>query len=433
VTAACLAESGFEVIGVDPDAAVVEALEHGQAPVSEPGLDDLLAEGMRSGRLRFTTDARALSAANQVWVTFDTPVDDDDRADVEWVLSSAEQLLAPLASGTLVIVSSQLPVGSVAELERRVRMARSGAALRFACVPENLRLGQALEAFRRPERIVAGVRSDADRSELAVALARFTDSVEWMRVESAEMTKHALNGFLATSVAFINEVAAVCEQVGADAAEVSRGLKSEPRIGPHAYLAPGDAFSGGTLARDVAFMCELATRHGLSSHVFRGVAEGNDAHKRWSRRRLVELLGQGVGETPSLAGSTVAVWGLTYKPGTDTLRRSGALELCHWLASAGAAVRTHDPAAAALPADTPPAVERFSEALEAAAGADALVLATPWPEYRAVSAADLRAAMRAPIVLDAVGFLAGSLDRAPGIGYVRVGSGSDAAAALGGR
>src|ERR1039457_4238100 len=422
VTAACLAEVGNDVIGVDPDPSVVDALARGRAPVSEPGLNELVLTQTRAGRLRFSADAQELTAARQAWITFDTPVDEEDQADVDWVLETSLELLAKLADETLVIVSSQLPVGSVAALEARVGEARPDGGLRFACVPENLRLGQALEAFRAPERIVAGVRTERDRAELAATLAPFASTIEWMRVESAEMTKHALNGFLATSVAFINEVAAVCELVGADAAEVSRGLKSERRIGPRAYLGPGDAFAGGTLARDVASLRGLAERNGLPSHVFTGVAEGNLAHKQWTRRKLAQVLGGDARSDEALAGITVAVWGLTYKPGTDTLRRSNALELCDWLSGVGAEVRAHDPAVSVLPAGIGSDVELFADPLEAARSAGALVIATPWPEYLEVSPAGVAAAMRRPIVLDPAGFLAASFQAAAGVVYVRVGT-----------
>jgi UDPglucose 6-dehydrogenase len=272
-------------------------------------------------------------------------------------------------------------------------------------VPENLRLGAALESFRAPDRIVAGVSDERDRRELAELLAPFSHEVQWMRVESAEMTKHALNGFLATSVAFIDEVAAVCESVGADAAEVARGLKSERRIGPRAYLSPGAAFAGGTLARDLGFLRALAERHELPAHVFAGVLAGNAAHGHWTRRKLLELFGG----DERLAGRGVAIWGLTYKPGTDTLRRSSAIELCRWLADAGATVRVHDPAVRALPRDLAGAIELFAAPVEAAAGADALVVCTPWPGYREVPARALLDALAQPMVVDPTGLLCSSL------------------------
>ncbi|MGA2452711.1 MAG: nucleotide sugar dehydrogenase [Solirubrobacteraceae bacterium] len=420
VTAACLAEAGYEVLGVDPDAAVIEGLLRGRPPVSEPGLPELLAQ--EAVRLRFSADPGALAGARYAWVTFDTPVDDDDHADVGWVIERAVELLAPLADDALVIVSSQLPVGSVAELQARCAARRGSHSLRFACVPENLRLGSALESFRAPDRIVAGVSCERDRDELAELLSPFGAEVEWMRVESAEMTKHALNGFLATSVAFINEVAAICESVGADAAEVSRGLKSERRIGPRAYLGPGDAFAGGTLARDISFLRELAQSHGLPDDVFAGVASGNTAHKSWAQRKLVELLAAQGGEEGGLSGATIGVWGLTYKPGTDTLRRSSAVELCRWLSAEGATVRAHDPAVTSLPAALDAEIQLCATPLAAAEGASALVVCTAWPEYREVPAEQLMSVLRTPVVIDAAGFLAESLGAEAGLRYTRVGS-----------
>jgi UDPglucose 6-dehydrogenase len=426
VTAACLAEAGNDVIGVDPDAALVAELAAGRPPLSEPGLAELIARN--AARLSFTGEPVKLAGVARAWVTFDTPVDDEDGADVDWVLARAQELLAPLPERALVIVSSQLPVGSVAALQARCAASRGDRGLRFACVPENLRLGSALESFRAPDRIVAGVRSEEDRRELAELLAPFSAEVRWMGVESAEMSKHALNGFLATSVAFINEVAVICESVGADAAEVAGALRSERRIGPRAYMRPGDAFAGGTLARDLGFLRELAERHRLPSHVFAGVADGNAAHHQWTRRKLLELLGVGgtharLGERDEspLAARRVAVWGLTYKPGTDTLRRSGAVELCHWLADAGAAVRAHDPAVSVLPSRLSEAVELCATPLEAANGAEALVVCTTWPDYREVSAESLLSVLTQPVVIDPDGWLRQSLARHPDVRHAWVG------------
>jgi UDPglucose 6-dehydrogenase len=420
VTAACLADAGSQVIGVDSDPAVVDGLRACRPPVSEPGLRELLEDN--APRLDFSCDPAVLAGACRAWVTFDTPVDDDDNADVEWVIEHAAALLAWLPEDSLVVVSSQLPVGSVAELDARCAAARPDRPLRFACVPENLRLGQALASFRASDRIVAGVRSERDRSELLSLLAPFTDDVQWMRVESAEMTKHALNGFLATSVAFINEVAEICEVVGADAEEVSQGLKSEQRIGPRAYLGPGDAFAGGTLARDIGFLRGLAKHRGLPAHVFDGVADGNAAHKRWTRRKLLELLGDDDSEqAQALAGQHVAIWGLTYKPGTDTLRRSSAIELCRWLLAVGATVTAHDPAISELPVDLVQCVELYASPLEAAAGADVLVVCTPWPDYSQVLAEDLLPILARAQVVDPAGVLRDVLARCPAVIHLWVG------------
>jgi UDPglucose 6-dehydrogenase len=424
VTAACLAESGFDVVGVDPDAAIIAELQAGRPPIAEPGLTELIADGITSGHLHFEgTDGERLGAAGYVWVAFDTPVDDDDRADFEWVIDQAHQALRGAAPEAKVIISSQLPVGSTARLA--ALLAADGRDdLRFGCIPENLRLGQALSVFRSPERVVAGVRETADREWLAPLITPFTTNIEWMSVESAEMTKHALNGFLATSVAFINELASLCEAVGADAAEVSRGLKSDQRIGPRSYLSPGDVFAGGTLARDVSTLIRLNDLHGLPSHLISGVSASNTAHREWARHALTVLLGSNEatdGGTPSLAGKRVAIWGLTYKPGTDTLRRSSAIDLCRWLSEQGAIVRAHDPAISELP-DTYANIELYATELLAAEDADAVVLCTPWPSYRQITPAQLIATVRTPIVVDAGGHLAATLGDDPAIQYARVGT-----------
>jgi UDPglucose 6-dehydrogenase len=284
----------------------------------------------------------------------------------------------------------------------------------FAYSPENLRLGKAIAAFMQPDRVVVGVRSVAARERIVELLRPITDRIEWMSVESAEMTKHALNAFLATSIAFINEVAVLCEQVGADAAEVERGLKSEQRIGPRAALSPGGAFAGGTLARDVVFLSQLGRRRGVQTALLSAIKPSNDGHRTWAQQRLEQLL-------DGVSGKTVAVWGLTYKPGTDTLRRSSAIELCRWLADRGAAVRAHDPAVKSLPADLAARVTLTDDPRSATDGASALVVSTPWPEYRLVAAGDIVARMKRPLILDANRFTQETLGATAGIEFVSVG------------
>ena len=393
VTAACTASAGHQVIGWDPDAAVVAGLTRGQAPIAEPGLDALIATCLASGRLAFTTGLQdAVRDADLVWLAFDTPVDDEDRADVEYVVGQAEASFPFLKDGAVVLSSSQLPVGTVARLERAFARIAAGRQVSFSCSPENLRLGKAIDVFTHPDRVIVGVRDDRTADVVTALLAPITNRVERMSVESAEMTKYAINAFLATSVTFINEIAALCEQAGADAKNVERGLKTERRIGPLAYLGPGTAFAGGTLARDVVFLRALGHDVARPTLLMDGVEVSNREHRNWARHRLQAMIGP-------LAGRTIAVWGLTYKPGTDTLRRSTAVELCRWLVHQGAEVRAHDPAAAALPADLV-AVTRSASPQEAAAGADAIVVATEWPEYRKVDVDTLASAMRAHLVVD---------------------------------
>ena len=238
---------------------VVDGLTMGTPPVFEPGSKISLCADSH-GRLRFTRDASAVSAADVVWMTADTPVDENDKADVASIVTGITGLFPHIQDGALVIMSSQVPVGTTALLEKSFETYSHGRRVRFAYAPENLRLGKAIDVFTRPDRVVVGLRHAQDRETIAELFRPFTDRIVWMSVESAEMTKHALNAFLATSVTFINEVAALCEQVGADASEVERGLKSDARIGPGAYLSPGGAFAEAPLLRDVTFLSDLGRR-----------------------------------------------------------------------------------------------------------------------------------------------------------------------------
>jgi UDPglucose 6-dehydrogenase len=416
VTAACLARAGHDVAAWDPDPAVVARLAEGRAPIAEPGLDDLLARGLAAGRLRFTAAvADAVGGADVIWIAFDTPVDDEDCADVEAVMVHVGAALPHVKDGALMVSSSQLPVGSVARIERQFAALSTGRTVGFACAPENLRLGKAIQVFTQPDRIVAGVRNERDRARFAALMSQITDRVIWMSVESAEMTKHAINAFLATSVAFINELAALCEAVGADAKDVERGLKSDQRIGPGAYLSPGAAFAGGTLARDLALIETRAQSLGVSTPIVRGVRQSNREHAQWTHRTLGQMLAP-------VAGRRISVWGLTYKPGTDTLRRSLSVELCRQLAKEGATVTAFDPAVRSLPEDLRGILTLAGDALTAAAGAEAIVIGTEWPMLREIPADRLVPAMARPIVIDPNRFLAGTLGADPRIHYVAVGT-----------
>lgn len=410
VTAACCARH-FRVTGLDFDDSLIDQLNQGRAPIMEPGLNELIAEGLQSNQLQFSRDARAACAeADVLWLTRDTPVDDDDQSDVHSVLETLRRCLPHLPEGKLVIVSSQLPVGTCRALEQEFPRHP------FACVPENLRLGRALDTFAKADRFVAGCRHEPERRTLQTILQPFTDRILFMRVESAEMVKHALNSFLAVSITFINEIARLCEHAGADAREVSAGLKSEARIGPKAYLAPGGPFAGGTLARDVVTLSRLGQQWGDPLTLIPAIKESNDRHRGWAFQRLEKRLGQ-------LPGRTVAVLGLTYTPHTDTLRRSAAVELCRRLTEAGAAVRAYDPAVRTLP-ERLDNVQLCGDAAAALTQADAVVVCTEWPEFRSLNWNQLVASLRQPVILDANGFLQKELNSLPQVEHLCVGRNS---------
>ena len=417
VTAACLASVGHEVTGLDSNSGIVEKLQKAEPPVSEPGLDGLIREGINAGQLRFTSDAKiAISSAEVLWVTYDTPVDENDQADVEFVFEEVLKLLSFLSIDTTVLVSSQLPVGSIRRFEDISAEKYPEKNIRFAYSPENLRLGKSLDVFLHPDRVIIGVRRQEDREILNRLLGSITDNILWMGVESAEMTKHAINAFLGMSITFINEIASICENIGADAHEVETGLKSETRIGPAAYLSPGAAFAGGTLARDIEFLKDIGSSNNLVNPLISAVRKSNDEHKKWIQRRLFAVLG-------GLKGKRIAVWGLTYKPGTNTLRRSLSVEMCNWLQEQGAEIAVHDPSKCELPDNWLGEVVRSKTPLGALEGACALVIATQWPEYREINVSDVENIVGQLAVFDSNRFLS-DFNKSPVISYYSVGVGA---------
>ncbi len=414
VTAACLAGMGHHVVGLDPNAETIASLQKGKSVISEPGLDDLIASGIANGTLTFTADLAAIADNDLLWITFDTPVDDQDNADVEYVLDQVRRGIAWAKAGTLILISSQIPAGSGGALRAWAAQNYPAKSLDFAYLPENLRLGKAISVFTHPDRIVVGCQTKEARERIHALLSPLNADFVWMSVESAEMTKHAINAFLALSVTFINEIASVCERVGADAAEVARGLKTEERIGPKAYLGPGGAFAGGTLARDVAFLGQLGENVHLSMPLIGSIRASNEAHKAWPARGLERHLGE-------VRGQIITVLGLTYKPGTDTLRRSSAVQLCEWLVEQGAIVRAYDPIVTSLPEPLASAVILSPTIADALSDSRAAIVATEWPVFREIAPETFFEHMSDPFLLDANGFLRGTMGAHPAITYRSVG------------
>lgn len=403
VTAACCAKH-FSTTGLEFDKAIIRKLKTGKAPLLEPGLDELISAGIASKKLSFTSDAKSACAnADVLWLCYDTPVNDNDESDVEFVLERLRMALAHLAAGSLVLISAQLPVGTCARLEMEFPQ------FSFAYSPENLRLGKAIDSFEKADRVIVGIHDESKRELLQKLFGPFTQQVLFMRTESAEMVKHALNSFLALSITFINEIARLCEHVGADAKEVSAGLKSEPRIGPRAYLGPGGPFAGGTLARDVVSLTKLAEIKGEALSVIPAIKRSNDLHRGWAYSRLESGLGD-------LKGRKICILGLTYTTNTNTLRRSAAVELCKRLLDAGAIVSAFDPAVSSLPGELE-AVSLAAGISEGVQGADAVAVCTEWPQFRQADWPNIIHHMRDRIFVDANRFLENELK---GIGGVKL-------------
>ena len=416
VGAACMADLGYDVLAADQDGKRVATLRKGKAPVFEPGLDDLIRKGLKSGRLRFTSEvAHSVSGRRDVMIMIDTPVDEDDRSDLSGIFSTIDEIAPYLESGSLLFVMAQIPVGTCDELIERIKAGNSSLRFGVAYSPENLRLGQAIDRFLHPALPVIGADDQAtlDRAEELLSPL----GVEWKRVNlrTSEMTKHALNAYLAVSVCFGNELGNLCDEVGADAHKVAEVLRMEQRVGSKAMLSPGLGFSGGTLARDMQTLRSIGDRARLETKLLDGAWEANRSQNRLVVRKLKKVFG-------SLDGLRVAVLGLTYKPNTSTLRRSAALEIIRDMAEQGASVSGHDPRA-----DRQELAEHTSfifsdDPYEAVKGANALVLVTAWEEYRNLNFNRIKADMDAdPFVLDTNGIW--DADQLEGLGFLYSGIG----------
>jgi UDPglucose 6-dehydrogenase len=393
VGAACLADLGYRVTAADPVAEVVEAVRAGQLPVFEPGLDALVAKGVAMGNLQFTRDLQgAVKGAEFVFVMFDTPVDENDKSDLTSVFNAVRSIAGHLVADAIVYVTAQVPVGTCAELLEILR--GSGANhVAIAYSPENLRLGQAIERYRHPALPVIGTDDDRCFERLAALLSPLCGSWHRSNLVTAEMLKHALNTFLAVSICFANELGNLCDAAGADGAKIAELLRLEPRVGPKAMLMPGLGFAGGTLARDLVSLRNLGDGAGIETRFFDGAWASNQDQNKTIVRRLQVLL-------PSLAGASICVFGLTYKPDTSTLRRSSALEVINDIVAAGGKVTAHDPMADPQEIAGHHEFRFLTDPYAAAVGADALVLMTPWSEYRNLDFARLRAVMRGNLIFD---------------------------------
>ena len=410
---------GYSVIGVDEDTTRIAKLSLGTAPLFEPGLDALLQQGLASGRLRFTTNyADGLRGSRYVWLAYDTPVNDRDEVDLTRITAAAQTIAQYLEDDAVVIVHSQVPIGTCEHLETMIRAGSPGRRFGIACVPENLRLGRALECFRKPAMIVIGSNQEATVDRVEAFCSMLPCRKVRMNLRSAEMTKHAINSYLATCVSYINELANLCDAVGANASMVSEALRMDERVSPHAPLRPGGlGFAGATLARDLRALQAVGKRVGHPTHLFDAVLQVNEEQKQIVHQRLNALFG-------SLDRLTVGILGLTYKTGTSTLRRSAAIEIARGLKSAGAIVKAYDPKAAIEELDGEDVVQFCSSADEVATDSNALVIVTEWPEFKDLDFAALGARMKHRVLIDTKNLLEPDRLRTLGYTYSDIGRGT---------
>ena len=394
VTSACLASLGYRVLGVDNDQSRVADLNRAVPPLFEPGLSELVADNLEAGRLQYTTDLEAaVQGASYVMLTFDTPIDERDQVDLREIFAACERLAHYLTGGAVLVVSSQVPVGTCEELAALIRKRNPQASFGVACVPENLRLGQAIERFLHPDMLIIG----ADSADTAEKVERLLAPIAAPRLNTnlrtAEMIKHAINAYLATAISFINEISNLCELVGADAMKVSQALRLDQRIGPRAPLRPGLGFAGGTLGRDLRVLLQMADRHNYDGLLLNGVMAVNERQNAVVLQKLREALG-------SLEGLQVGVLGITYKAGTSATRRSAAVDIAASLIAQGAKVKAFDPKASAVELPSALSLELTNGPAEAAAGCDALLILTDWPEFQDLDYGAFLPSMRQPVLLD---------------------------------
>ena len=420
VLGACLAETGNEVICADVNEAKIEGLKKNILPIYEPGLEEYVERNQRERRLSFTTNVReAIADSDVVFIAVGTPPDEDGSADLRYVLGVADQIGEFMNRELVVVTKSTVPVGTAAKVHEAV--ARKARFPFHVCSnPEFLKEGAAVDDFMKPDRVVLGVASEHARAVMAEVYAPFVrtgNPVIFMDVASAEMTKYAANAMLATRISFMNEIANVCERVGANVDLVRKGIGSDSRIGP-SFLFPGPGYGGSCFPKDVKALVHTAASVGAPLGVLEAVEVANERQKR----RLFEKVQRALG---SLRGARVAVWGLSFKPQTDDMRESPALVLIDSLLEAGATVCAHDPVALEEARRRLPEEVEYAEFnYDALRGADALVVVTDWNEYRHPDFERMKDLLRKPIIVDGRNLYDPARMQTLGFTYLSIGRGA---------
>ncbi|TMV10624.1 UDP-glucose dehydrogenase family protein [Arenibacterium halophilum] len=398
VSGVCFSDFGHDVVCVDKNEEKIAKLQSGEVPIYEPGLDELMARNVEAGRLSFTCDmAAAMEGAEAVFIAVGTPTRrGDGHADLTYVKAAATEIAGLIKSYTVVVTKSTVPVGTNRMVKQTISDANPNADFDVASNPEFLREGAAIDDFMRPDRIVVGVQNDRAAEVMAdiyrpLYLRDFP--ILTTDLESAEMIKYAANAFLATKITFINEIAALCERTGADVKMVSKGMGLDGRIG-NKFLHAGPGYGGSCFPKDTQALARIGQEHGLPMQITETVIKVNDEVRRRMVTKVSELL------DGKLAGKTVAVLGVTFKPNTDDMREAPSLTVIPALIGAGAKVRAVDPQAHREAQDLLPGVQWLDDPYKAAQNADALVLLTEWNEFRALDLKRLARRMTTPTMAD---------------------------------
>ena len=417
VSGACFSEFGHHVVCVDKDQAKIDALKSGRMPIYEPGLEEIVADNVKAGRLSFSTDMKtAVPGADAVFIAVGTPSrHGDGHADLTYVFAAAEEIAGLIERYTVVVTKSTVPVSTGSKVEEIIRGTKPKAEFDVASNPEFLREGSAIEDFRRPDRIVVGTTSERAREVLReVYRPLFLNETPMLFTsrESAELIKYAANAFLATKITFINEMADICERMGANVQDVARGIGLDGRIGSK-FLHAGPGYGGSCFPKDTLALLKTAEQAGVPTRIVEAVVSVNDARKI----RMAEKIDQAFG---GVKGKTIAVLGLTFKPNTDDMRYAPSLAIVPWLQEHGARVRAYDPEGAAE-AKKLLNVEMCPDAYVALDGADGVVILTEWNEFRALDLLRAKKMLKRPLMVDLRNIYPPQQMAAAGFTYVSVG------------
>jgi len=398
VSGACFSEFGTDVICVDKDVSKIERLEQGIMPIYEPGLDVLVENNVKSGRLHFTTDLKkGVKDADVVFIAVGTPTRrGDGHADLSYVYAAAEEIAEAMDGFTVIVTKSTVPVGTGREVERIIREKRPDAEFAVVSNPEFLREGSAIGDFMRPDRVVIGTSNERARtvmSDLYRPLYLIETPIVFTTRETSEMIKYAANTFLAAKITFINEIADLCEKVGADVHDVARGIGLDGRIGKK-FLHPGPGYGGSCFPKDTLALVRTAQEHNSPLRIIETVVAVNNDRKKAMADRVIAACGG------SVAGKTIGILGLAFKPNTDDMRDSPSLDVVPALIAAGANVRAYDPEAMEEAAKLLEGLTYCETAFETIEGADAMVVLTEWNEFRGLNLKRVKAALKSPVVVD---------------------------------
>ncbi len=398
VSAACLADWGYQVVGIDENQVRIANLQKNIPPLFEPGLEELISSGLSSNRLKFSNNvSSAVSKALFVWITYDTPVNENDELDLSPITDAVATVAPFLQKETVLMISSQVPVGTCEMLWQLVIQHNPKAEGGIAYIPENLRLGLAIERFQHPDMLVIGADSKKTGDRVDSLLSSICSSKMRVSIRTAEMVKHSINAFLATSISLANELAHIGRGLGVNCEEVAKAMQLDPRIGQKACIKPGMGFSGGTLARDLKTLQQLGKQTRKATDVIDSVLKVNSVQCQLLVESLRDLL--------NLKQSTIGILGLTYTSQTSTLRRSQSLELIKCLEEAGCQVKAYDPKANLSELEGRVNFEISSAIEKCVTDCDAIILMTEWPEFLQLNFQKLQTLMRSPILIDPKSFL----------------------------